>query len=178
MKILFYGGRQAGVVGLLTVLARKHEVICVVPVDEPVESVARSLSLTVEKPKNINEESFVEKIKEWKPDLFLCCHGRQMIRSIILSLVPCMNVHPCLYAYKGAEPVKKLLEDKNTKASVAVHWMSEKVDDGEVIIERFKEVESKTVEGIYNELYPAYSITIAEALEKIQHKRVLDPKFH
>ena len=168
MKIFFYGGRQAGVVSLLTVLALKHEVVCVVPIDEPVESVAKSLGLRVEKPKNINDAEFVEKIREMKPDLFLCCHGRQIIRPAILSLVKCINMHPCLYKYKGSEPIKRLLEDKNTRASVAVHWMVEKVDQGKVIVEQFKDVKNTTVEGVYNELYPVYSSTIIEALSRVQ----------
>jgi len=37
MRIIFYGGRQTGMIALLTLLAQKEEVVCVIPVDEIVE---------------------------------------------------------------------------------------------------------------------------------------------
>ena len=171
MRIIFYGGRQAGVISLLTLLALGHKVVCVVPVDEPVESVARSLGLDVRKPKNINEDEFVDYLETLQADLFVCCHGRQIIRSRILANFKSINMHPCLYQYKGAEPVRRLLGDKNKKASVAVHWMTEKVDAGEVIVENFQEIESNTVVGVYNELYPLYSKSLVEAIEEIKKQQ-------
>ena len=35
--------------------------------------------------------------------------------------------------------------------------MVEKVDEGEVIVEDFKEVSSTTMDGVYNKMYPLYS---------------------
>ncbi len=166
-KVIFYGGRQAGMIQLLTLLALGHKVVCVVPVDDIVETTARDFGLEVQKPKNINETAFVDYLEKLGADLFVCCHGRQIIKPRILKMVKAINTHPCLYKYKGAEPVRRLLEDRNTKASVAVHWMIEKVDEGGVIVENFKEVTSTTVEGVYNELYPLYSKTLMDALKLI-----------
>ncbi|MDP2637191.1 MAG: formyltransferase family protein [bacterium] len=167
MKVIFYGGRQAGMIQLLTLLALGHKVVCVIPVDDIVETVAKDLGLEVQKPKNINDDAFVDYLEKLGADLFVCCHGRQIIKPRILNVVKAINTHPCLYKYKGAEPVRRLLEDKNTKASVAVHWMIEKVDEGEPIVENFKEVTSTTVEGVYNELYPLYGTTLIDALKKV-----------
>ncbi len=152
MKVIFYGGRQAGIISLLTTLALNHEIVCVIPVDAPVELAAKSLGLNIKKPQNINSDESVNYLKKLKADLFLCCHGRQIIKSGILNRYKAINIHPCLYKYKGAEPIRRLLEDKNKKASVAAHWMTDKVDQGKVIVEIFKEVESDTVIGVYNEL--------------------------
>ena len=155
-------------VSLLTVMALGHEVVCVIPVDEPVQSVAKDLGLNLQKPKNINDEEFVGYLRTLKADLFVCCHGRQIIKDKLLVTVRAINMHPCLYKYKGAEPIRRLLEDKNKKASVAVHWMTEKVDEGNVIVENFQNVESGTIVGVYNELYHLYSSSLIEALEKIK----------
>lgn len=51
MNIIFYGGRQTGALCLLTLLAKKENVVCVVPVDEAVEKIAEKFSLKVFKPK-------------------------------------------------------------------------------------------------------------------------------
>ena len=78
MRIIFYGGRQTGMVALLTLLALKHEVVCVIPVDEIVRESAKNLELRVEEVKDINNKRFVKYLKSLRPDLLVCCHGRQI----------------------------------------------------------------------------------------------------
>jgi len=77
MRIIFYGGRQAGMIVLLTLLSLREKVLCVVPEDDIVEKTARLLKLNIKEPKDINDRKFVNYLKSLKPDLFLCCHGRQ-----------------------------------------------------------------------------------------------------
>ena len=168
MKVVFYGGNQAGVFGLLTLLAERIDVVCVIPEkDGFIESIAKEFNLNIKKPGDINNPDFVLYLKSLNPDFLLCVHGRKIIKKDLLSL-GCVNVHPCLYGYKGVRPIKRLLEDNNTKASVGVHWMTEEVDEGEVIVENFKEIESKTEIEVYNEIYPLYVKTIIDALRKLK----------
>lgn len=65
-----------------------------------------------------------------KSDLLVCVHGKEILTKEILDhpKLGCINVHPCLYKYKGKEPIKRLLEEDENKASVGVHYMSETVD--------------------------------------------------
>lgn len=46
--------------------------------------------------------------------------------------------------------------------------MTEEVDMGEVIVENFRDVTGLTEIEVYNELYPLYSYTLVQALEKIE----------
>lgn len=168
MKIFFYGGRNSGMAVLLGVIASGHEVVGVVPVDRPVEEIAKKLGIPVFKPKNINFPEIVDFIKEQKVELFLCCHGRQIIKENLLNVVPSINMHPLLFRYHGAAPVARMLAANETKASVAAHWMTTEVDQGEVVVENFLEVVGKTEVEVYNELYWLYVVTCLEALEKIK----------
>jgi len=173
MKIIFYGGRQAGISVMLALLAMGHKILCVVPVDEPVASVAAAFGLDVRKPKNINDPEFVAHAKSLGADLFVCCHGRQIIKKELLESFPCMNFHPCLYQYKGADPIGRMLADRNTKASVAAHWMVEAVDAGDVIVENFQEVKGTTPLEVYNELYPLYIKTAIDAMAIVAKEKNL-----
>jgi len=166
MRVIFYGGKQAGMITLLTLLALKEKIICVIPVDEIIEETARNFKLKIKKIKDINNKKFVDYLKSLKPDLFVCCHGRQILKKDILS-IGCINLHPCLYKYKGVNPIERLLRDNEKKASVGVHWMTEEVDRGKVIEEEFLRTEGKTPVEIYNELYPIYSKVLIKALNKI-----------
>ena len=174
-KISFMGGKQAGCIGLLSLYAAKCHVIGVVAYDEFVEALSKKLNLPIFS--SIHEDKFIDLVS--KSDLLVSVHGREIVPPEILKrpLIGCINVHPCLYKYKGADPVGRLLMEKNTKASVGVHYMVEKVDVGEVIVEKFVDVSGKnTVGEVYNKLYPYYALAIIEAIDKIQNKELVYEK--
>ena len=95
---------------------------------------------------------------------------RQILKKDILS-IGCINLHPCLSKYKGENPIERLLKDKGKKASVGVHWMTEEVDRGEVIIEKFLKIKGSNVTEVYNELYSVYAEVLIEALNKIKDRK-------
>jgi methionyl-tRNA formyltransferase len=165
MKIIFYGGKQAGMVALLSLLALKENIVCVIPVDDIVEKTGRAFKLNIKKTKDINNAKFVRYLKSLNPNLLICCHGRQILRKGILSIAS-INLHPCLYKYKGSHPVERLLKDKNKKASVGAHWMSEKIDEGKIITEEFVSTKGRTPIEIYNELYLLYIKVIIKTINR------------
>ena len=179
MKIIFYGARQAGMFSLLTLLAAGEDVICLIPErkadkENVVEKIGEAFKLYIFKPESINSEDSINHLKSLKPDLLVCCHGRDILKKDILNIPKfgCINLHPCLYKYKGARPITRLLEDKETKASVAAHYMTEKIDEGETIVEKFVDIACcKTEEEVYNVLYLYYSLALLEALERIKSKQ-------
>lgn len=163
------GGKQAGCIGLLTMYASGCNVLGVVAYDELVKMLAEQLNIPIFT--TINEKGFINALRE--SDLLVSVHGREIVPKELLEIprLGCINAHPCLYNYKGANPVERLLKDGNTKASVAVHYMVEKVDAGEVIVEEFVDVEGKkTVGEVYNELYPYYAAALPKALDIIKTK--------
>ena len=166
IKVLFMGGKQAGCIGLVTLLAAKCEIVSAVAYDEKTKAVCEELGLQVFS--SIHDKGFDKRLHGC--DLLVSVHGREIIPSEMLKIpsLGCINVHPCLYQYKGSSPVEKLLRDGNTKASVGVHYMTEDVDSGEVITELFIDVSGKkTVEEVYNTLYPYYILSILKAIDKI-----------
>lgn len=168
LKIIFYGGRQAGMTALLTLIGLGHEIVCVIPVDEPVESIAKKFHITIQKPKNINDKKFFEYVKTLGAQMIFVCHGRWILKKHLIDKFLCVNLHPCLYKYRKADPIQRLLADKNTRASVASHWMIEEVDMGKTIVENFKEITAHDVIGVYNELYPLYAQTVIDTFEMLE----------
>ena len=158
MRIIFLGGKQAGIIGLLTAIAHGCDVVAVVTQSEMVEQVANSLQIPVFKSyRDVPAEGI---------DLMISVHSREILPPEFLkkAILGCINVHPCLYKYKGTRPVPRMLEDGITKASIGVHWMTEKVDEGNVILERFIEIEKGSPEEVYNQMYPLYCTTLLEVL--------------
>ena len=167
-EVSFMGGKQAGCVGLLSLYAIDCKVISIVAYDYSVKKLAEVLKIPVFS--SIKEKKFLEYLK--KSDLLVSCHGREIVPADILKMprICCINAHPNLYKHKGSNPIERLLENGDTKASVGVHYMSEKVDVGKTIVEKIVDISGKnTVAEVYNELYPYYSYVIIEAINRIYH---------
>jgi methionyl-tRNA formyltransferase len=152
------------------VLAKGHKIVCVIPQDEIVLEIANEMGLDTIDVELLNEKQSQKYFSKLEPDLFVCAHGRKIVNNSILSIPKHggINVHPCLYKYKGAKPIERLLSDKETKASVGVHRMINEVDTGEVLEEIFVDVEDcNEVLEVYNKLYPYYSIALSRVLDKL-----------
>jgi methionyl-tRNA formyltransferase len=164
LSVVFLGGKQAGCIGLLTVAAAGCSIKAVVAYDSMVESIAAGLCLpmlsSIKKPE-------IDKYLDGS-DLLVSVHAPEIVPDRVLKRLRFggVNTHPCLYRYKGANPVGRLLQDGCTKASVGVHRMTQQVDEGEVLAEEFVDVTGKkSVDEVYNTLYPYYSVALLKALQ-------------
>lgn len=97
----------------------------VITEDEDVEWMARKFGIPI--------LPSVEYIKKLSFDLFLCVHGKKIIANDCLVAGKMINVHPCLFKYKGHNPIKRYILGKDTDATVEAQWLIEEVDGGEVI---------------------------------------------
>ena len=165
--VVFLGGKQAGCTGLLTLYGAGCNVLGVVAYDPQVRHLAETLGL----PLFDSIRHAAVKPLLGQADLLVCVHGREVVPQPLLDLPKqgAINVHPCLYAYKGADPVARLLRDRNPKASVGVHRMEEQIDHGDVLVEEFVDVSGwRTAEEVYNVLYPLYATTLLKALRRVR----------
>lgn len=163
LKVLFLGGKQAGCIGLLTLAAAGCKIQGAIAYDTAMEKLATTLNISTF---SSLKQPEVEKLLS-ESDLLVCVHGREIVPKKLLELPRFggINVHPCLYRYKGSNPVGRLLQDGCTQASVGAHRMTESVDEGEVLAEEFVDVTGKqSVEEVYNVLYPFYASALLKAL--------------
>ncbi|MBL4693855.1 hypothetical protein JKY72_00605 [Candidatus Gracilibacteria bacterium] len=91
---------------------------------------------------SVNSKSTLEIIKKLKPDLLISNHFEQIIEKPLLQIpkIGTINIHPgILPKYGGIFPYFWKLLNREKHAGVTIHWMTEKLDDGEIIgIKRFK----------------------------------------
>lgn len=167
IKISYMGGSQAGIIGILTLLAKGYTIIGAISYYEELTKILKYFSIPLFA--NTKAQGYNDNLK--KADILVCVHGREILKEEHLKTpkLGCINVHPYLYKYKGANPIGRAFMEKNFKGSVGVHKMTTETDCGEVIIEEFVNVEgAKTEKEIYNILYPLYSITLLKALDIIE----------
>lgn len=101
-------------------------------------------------------------------DIFLCCHGDKILPKQYLKEGKMVNIHPCLWKYKGQNPIKRYILNEDEEATVESHWLIEEVDAGEVIHrEDFHTGKVSTYEAFYNIAFPVYIKVLDKTIEKI-----------
>lgn len=87
---------------------------------------------------NVNEDKFLNELEEIKPDLVISISPPQIFKKRILSIprFGIINVHGALLPkYKGLQPSFWVLANDEPITGVTVHYMSEKLDAGEIILQ-------------------------------------------
>jgi len=166
---VYFGGKQAGCAGLLTIIACGYNIKGVVSYDIMMGNLAEALNFPVYETMKHPDVALLMS----DCDLMASVHCREIITKDLLDLprLGCINAHPCLFKYKGATPIQRLLESNDTLASVGVHYMTEKIDEGEVLSEIFVDVSGcNSVEEVYNALYPYYSLSLIQAIKIIEDR--------
>lgn len=167
LKISYMGGKQAGMIGLLTILSKKHQVVAVTSYSTDFSEVSAKFSIPTYV--TIKDKEFIKKSSQ--SDIIFCVHGREKVSQELINLTKykiAVNVHPYLYKYKGTNPINRALNDNCYKASVGSHYMTDEYDKGNIIEEQFIDIKNATnAIEVYNQLYCLYSIVISDTLDKI-----------
>jgi methionyl-tRNA formyltransferase len=158
--IVLYTNRNVGATALMYLVAKGYNVY-IISEDKDVLEVASNLGC-------ISFEYF--DLTGLDFDLFLCVHGRKVIPKEYLVDGKMVNIHPCLSLnYKGHNPIKRYIENKEQVGSVESHYMVEEVDAGEIIHQEFFPTGlCNTYADFYNIANPFYYIKcIEKTLEKL-----------
>jgi len=105
----------------------------------PVQMLAEFYSLPFLTPDNLEEKSFLQKIKKFKPDFALLSGYGKIIPSSLLKIVNkgFLNLHPSLLEkYRGATPIQAAILNGDKKTGVTLFLMDEKLDHGPIIAQK------------------------------------------
>ena len=140
--IILYANRNVGLAALCYLKAKGYDVM-VITEDENVEWMARRFGIPV-----LPNIGYIKKISF---DLCLCVHGKKIIPKECLVENKMVNIHPCLYKYKGHNPIKRYIFGQDTDATIEAQWLIEEVDGGDVIWrENFKTPICNNYADFYN----------------------------
>ncbi|KJJ84408.1 methionyl-tRNA formyltransferase [Candidatus Omnitrophus magneticus] len=166
LNICVMAGQNAGVISIISALSLGCRINAAVSYSKECEKILSLFDIPVFK--SIKDDGFKNAILI--SDLLLSAHGREIVSAELLKIPKYggVNIHPYLYAYKGADPVGRAILDSNFRASVGSHIMTEKIDEGKVLFEEFIDVAgAKTREDVYSALYPFYAGVVIKTLRAI-----------
>ncbi len=103
-----------------------------------VEHVANKNKIPYKVIHSSNSENFIDEVERLKPDLILSFSAPEVIRQPLLSLPKhgILNVHGSfLPEYRGCMPSFWQLYNDEDYAGATVHFMSQKIDDGDILLQ-------------------------------------------
>lgn len=138
-----------------------------------IQSVCQKYDIPYSSIDRVNSKSFRQALEEKKIDLLVSVACPQILKKKLLGLpsLGCINVHygllPC---YKGLYPSFWVLANGEKETGVSVHYMIEKIDAGDVLVQIREEI--KPDDSFYS-LVKRLKTTIGpkallQAIEKIK----------
>lgn len=149
-------GTPALAVPALQLLQAEHEIILAVTqpdkpagrghklLPSPVKEYSQAQNIPVLQPERARDETFIHQLRELQPDAIAVVAYGQILPRAILELPQenfanggCVNLHYSLLPrWRGAAPVQYSVWHGDIKTGVTTQWMAEKLDAGDVILQR------------------------------------------
>lgn len=145
--VALFSGEGTNLANLIDKIHLKHAIIVCAITNNPNAagiSKARSANIPVEicdHTQYADRESYdtalVTMIQEYDPSLVVLCGFMRILTPVFTSTVRAINLHPSLLpAFKGSNAIKESFESDIQTCGVTVHWVSEELDGGEIILQK------------------------------------------
>ena len=102
--------------------------------------------LIIDNKQNLSDYKILIKIKHYKVNLILLAGYMKILsKNFIRSFgKPIINIHPSLLPkFKGLNTFEKALSQKEKKTGCTVHFVTEKLDSGKIILKKFFYIDDK-----------------------------------
>ena len=180
MRVLFIGTGDVGLPSLRWLL-RAHEVVAVVA--QPDKPVGRKQELTppptkrlalehgvpVLQPKRIREPAFGAELAALQPEVIVVMAYGQILPKALLNLpkLACLNLHASLLpAHRGAAPIQASILAGDLESGIAVMWMDEGLDTGDILLMRPLRIRRRETGGtLHDRLAELAPEALAEAMD-------------
>jgi len=185
MRILFFGGHDLGKITLEYLLEQDKDVLAAVMTETDnewyhgLEEVTDKYDLKLFEEKNINDNQFVEKVRnELKPDLIISVNFDQIFKNEIINIPEkgCINIHASLLPkYRGRAPLNWAILKGEKETGVTVHYINQGIDTGKIILQEKIEIKKTDyITDILEKVKVKYPEMINKAVDLLKKDEV-DP---
>lgn len=136
----------------------------------PVGQWAVENDIDLDKPKSVNDEEFLKKLKDLKPDIIFVASFGQLLKNEILELpaIACVNLHASILpAYRGASPIVSAIIDGIAKTGITFMKMDKGLDTGPIYTIYELTINNQRADELESELGRLAAEHVEEVLKKI-----------
>ncbi|PHM18588.1 MAG: phosphoribosylglycinamide formyltransferase [Sulfuricurvum sp. PD_MW2] len=145
--VALFSGEGTNLANLIEKIHLKHgAIVCAITNNPEAGGIAkaRTAHIPVEildhrdyESREAYDAALVDLINDYNPDLVVLCGFMRILTSVFTSQVRAINLHPSLLpAFKGARAIERSFESDESVCGVSVHWVSEELDAGEIILQK------------------------------------------
>ncbi len=120
---------------------------------------------------DVNRADTMERLAGWQPNLVISVYLNQLIKSPLIKLGEkgCLNIHPALLPrHRGLFPYFWVLTNNETETGVTVHWVEEKFDTGDILLQKHIEVSpDDTIQSLSYKCAQAGADALEEAVRLV-----------
>ncbi len=158
MKIIFFGSDDFALVHLEALARSEHKVVaCVTQPDKPkgrgmqtvvspIKTWALENKVPILQPDVIKDPQFIEKIKEFKSDLFVVIAYGKFLPAVLLKVpsIASLNVHGSLLPlYRGAAPINWAIINGDKTSGLSIIKMNPSMDAGDILAQKTISIDPK-----------------------------------
>jgi methionyl-tRNA formyltransferase len=144
-----------------------------------VKSIARKNDIPLYNVSNINDIKSIEILKSYNPDVIISVASPQIFKNEILNLSKyVINIHAALLPrYRGMMPSFWVLAKGETATGVTVHHISNKIDQGNILIQMPIEISPQdTLHSLQTKVANIGAIALLKALKDIDSNPIGYPQ--
>lgn len=187
LKIVFMGTPDFAVATLKQIIENKFNVVGVITApDKPagrgrklnesaVKKYAKEQGLHILQPTNLKDQSFLEELKSLNANLQIIVAFR-MLPKVVWDMPKygTFNLHASLLPnYRGAAPINWAIINGETTTGVSTFFIDEKIDTGEMILQKEVEINPKENAGsLHDKLMHIGSDLVIDTIKLIQEGQV------
>ncbi|MFC7443889.1 methionyl-tRNA formyltransferase [Mesoflavibacter profundi] len=187
LKIVFMGTPDFAVATLKQIIENKFNVVGVITApDKPagrgrklnesaVKKYAKEQGLHILQPTNLKDQSFLEELKSLNANLQIIVAFR-MLPKVVWDMPKygTFNLHASLLPnYRGAAPINWAIINGETTTGVSTFFIDEKIDTGEMILQKEVEINPKENAGsLHDKLMLIGSDLVIDTIKLIQEGQV------
>ncbi len=179
LKIVFIGTPDMALVCLTNLVNANFDIAGVIPPLKTHSTYSLFKNFVLEKNLNLiefaispNERDYIEKIKNLKADIGVCCSyniklSKEFLNTTRLGYINC---HPSLLPqYRGAMPYFHIINNGEKTSGITLHFMSEEYDSGDIIYqEKFDILPFETMGILFNRTTYMLSDALIKVLGNIE----------
>ncbi len=181
------GTPQFAVASLEILLKNNYNVVAVVTTPDkpsgrgqkltasPVKQFAIENNITVLQPEKLNEETFIETIKEINPDLQIVVAFRKLPKVLWqLPPVGTFNLHASLLPdYRGAAPMNWAIINGETETGLTTFFLNENIDEGKILLTKHISIDEEWSLGeLHDEMMVKGAELVIKTVKAIENQKV------
>jgi len=145
----------------------------------PVKKFAISNNIKYFQPKNLKDQSFIDKIKSINPDIIVVVAFRMIPKSIWqIPKYGTINLHASLLPnYRGSAPINWTIINNENFTGVTTFFIDDKIDTGDVLLQEKIKVDKKINAGeLHDKLKVIGAITVKKTIKEILNNTLIKKK--